>query len=89
MKNLSFLFLLILMILTSCANEDYKNKIKWQDELDYFNGENAFYFVDVGGMTCILCCNISNPQSIADHTAGLNFNNSNSSSLLVISTNTL
>ena len=48
MKNLSFLFLLILMNLTSCVNEDYKNKIKWQDELDYFNGENAFYFVDVG-----------------------------------------
>ena len=40
MKNLSFLFLLILMVLTSCAKEDYKNKIKWQDELDYFNGEN-------------------------------------------------
>ena len=54
MKNLSFLFLLILMNLTSCVNEDYKNKIKWQDELDYFNGENAFYFVDVGGKSAYI-----------------------------------
>ncbi len=54
MKNLSFIFLLILMILTSCANENYKNKIKWKDELDYFNGENAFYFVDVGGKSAYI-----------------------------------
>ena len=49
MKNFNFTFVFILVVLTSCSNEVSKNKIEWQDELDYFNGENAYYFVDVGG----------------------------------------
>ena len=49
MKNFNFTFVFILVALTSCSNEVSKNKIEWQDELDYFNGENAYYFVDVGG----------------------------------------
>ena len=40
MKSFNFTFVFILIVLTSCSNETYKNKIEWQDELDYFNGEN-------------------------------------------------
>ncbi len=49
MKNLNFTFVFLFFILSSCAGENNKNKIEWLDELDYFDGESAYYFVDVGG----------------------------------------
>jgi hypothetical protein len=49
MKNLGFSFVFVILTLTSCVNENNINKIEWLDELDYFDGERAYYFVDVGG----------------------------------------
>ena len=48
MKKTSISFVIFIIILSSCANEKIINKIEWQDELDYFDGEQAYYFVDVG-----------------------------------------
>ena len=49
MKNLNFTFVFLFFILSSCTSENNKNKVEWLDELDYFDGESSYYFVDVGG----------------------------------------
>ena len=54
MKNISLSFVIFILVLSSCANEKVINKIEWQDELDYFDGEQAYYFVDVGTKTAYL-----------------------------------
>ena len=48
MKKTSLSFVIFIIVLSSCANEKTISKIEWQDELDYFDGEQAYYFVDVG-----------------------------------------
>tara|TARA_Y200000002_G_scaffold21829_1_gene16622 strand:+ start:1833 stop:2174 length:342 start_codon:yes stop_codon:yes gene_type:complete len=48
MKKTSLSFVIFIVVLSSCTNEKMVNKIEWQDELDYFDGESAHYFVDVG-----------------------------------------
>ena len=54
MKKTSLSFVIFIIVLSSCANEKTISKIEWQDELDYFDGEQAYYFVDVGTKTAYL-----------------------------------
>lgn len=38
----------MIIFIFSCEAKDSNKKIIWTDELDYFDGQNAYYFVDVG-----------------------------------------
>ena len=48
MKKTFLSFVIFIVVLLSCTNKKMINNIEWQDELDYFDGEQAYYFVDVG-----------------------------------------
>ena len=48
MKKTSLSFVIFIVVLSSCTNKKMINNIEWLDELDYFDGEQAHYFVDVG-----------------------------------------
>ena len=54
MKNTILSFVILSLVFTSCSKDDENNKIFWLDELDYYDGEKAYYFVDVGGKTAYL-----------------------------------
>ena len=54
MKKTYLSFVIFIFVLSSCSSKETSTRIEWQDELDYFDGEQAYYFVDVGTKTAYL-----------------------------------